>query len=75
MNQLKAIDGSRVKVPINWEMLTGENVSESEFIASIAQLPLDHVLPRLVGLLRYCDINEPLAYQELDSASISFSPA
>ena len=67
MNQLQTINESRVQVVVTWGMLYREDVSESDFINSVRELPLDHVLPRLVGLLQYCDINEPLVYEELDS--------
>ena len=66
MNQLQTIDESRVQVVLTWEMLYGEDVSESEFIDSIRQLHLDQVLWRLIALLQFCDTNEPPAYRELD---------
>ena len=66
MNQLQTIDESRVQVVITWGMLYGEDVSESEFIDYIRQLPLDQVLWRLIALLQFCDISEPPAYRELD---------
>ena len=67
MNQLHTFDETRVQVVITWGMLYGEDVSESEFIDYIRQLPLDGVLPRLVGLLQFCDINLPPAYGHLDN--------
>ena len=66
MNQLQTIDESRVQVVVTWGMLYREDVSESEFIDSIRQLPLDQVLWRLIALLQFCDIKEPPAYRELD---------
>lgn len=67
MNQLQTVDVSRVQVVITWGMLYGEDVTENDFIDFIRQLPLDHVLPRLVGLLQFCDINLPPAYGHLDN--------
>ena len=66
MNQLHSIDESRVNALLSWRLLSGQEVSETEFLQEIRELPLQQVLPGLIRLLQYGDTNEPSAYGELD---------
>ena len=66
MSQLQSIDVRTARVPLTWNMLNGQDVSENELIEVIGQMPLESVLPRLVGLLQRCDIIEPATYGDLD---------
>ena len=67
MNQLISVNKSNVEVPLNWELLYGEKVSETEFLRDIRRLPLDQMLPRLVGLLQFGDTGGRPAYRILDN--------
>ena len=58
---------SRVQVPLSWETLHGQAVSETDFILAINQLPLGQYLPGLITLLQYGDAIEPPSYKILDS--------
>ena len=63
--QLLSLPG-RVQVPLSWEVLHGQEVSESNFIQSISQLPIGQLLPRLITLLQYGDADEPPSFRILD---------
>ena len=63
--QLLSLPG-RVQVPLSWEVLHGHDVSESNFIQSISQLPIEQLLPRLITMLQYGDADEPPSYHILD---------
>lgn len=65
MDQLHPLEG-RVKVPLSWEVLHGEEVSEPDFIQAICQLPVGQLLPGLITLLQYGDSSEPAAYETLN---------
>ena len=66
MNQRLLPDERRVNVLLNWEVLYGQTVSETDFVRAINQLPLENLLPPLITLLQYGDANEPVTYRELD---------
>ena len=66
MNQLQSLDESRVNALLSWRLLSGQAVSETEFLRDIRELPLQQVLPGLIRLLQYGDTNEPSAYGVLD---------
>ncbi len=66
MNQLQSIDESRVNALLSWRLLSGQEVSETEFLQEIRELPLQQVLPGLIRLLQYGDANEPSGYGVLD---------
>ena len=66
MIQLQSIYERSARVPLTWKTLNGENVSETQLVDAIGQMPLDSTLPRLVGLLQICDIKEPATYGDLD---------
>ena len=66
MNQLQSLDESRVNALLSWRLLSGQTVSETEFLQEIRELPLQQVLPELIRLLQYGDTSEPSAYKELD---------
>ncbi|MDE2815085.1 MAG: hypothetical protein OXK81_00085 [Chloroflexota bacterium] len=65
MKQLHPLEG-RVQVPLAWEVLQGQEVSEPDFIQAICQLPVRQLLPGLITLLQYGDSSEPAAYETLD---------
>ncbi len=65
MDQLQPLD-ARVRVLLSWEMLRGQEVSESDFVRAIGQLPVGQLLPGLIALLQYGDASEPAAYKTLD---------
>ena len=66
MDQLQPL-ATRVRVPLSWEVLHGQEVSESDFVLAIGQLPVGQLLPDLIMLLQYGDAREPPAYKVLDS--------
>ena len=66
MNQQLLPLESRVRVPLSWEILHGQAVSEDDFIQAISELPVGHLLPGLITLLQYGDASEPAAYKTLD---------
>ena len=66
MNQLYSLDKSRVNVLLTWSHLTGQEVTEAEFLQEIRELSLQQVLPGLIRLLQYADTNEPMFYGVLD---------
>ena len=66
MNQQLLPLESRVQVPLSWNMLHGQGVSEHEFVRAINQLPVGQLLPTLITLLQYGDASEPAAYEILD---------
>ena len=47
-------------------MLHRQDVSESEFVRAISQLPVGQLLPGLIMLLQYGDASEPPEYETLD---------
>ena len=65
MDQLQPLD-TRVRVPLSWELLHRQEVSESDFVRAIGQLPVGQLLPGLIALLQYGDASEPAAYETLD---------
>ncbi len=65
MDQLQPL-AARVRVPVCWKMLHREEVSESDFVRAISQLPVGQLLPGLIRLLQYGDASEPPKYETLD---------
>lgn len=57
---------SRVLVPLSWEVLNAQPVSETDFLRAVRQLPARRLLPGLISLLQYGDASEPPAYDVLD---------
>ena len=53
-------------MPLSWGVLHGQEVSESNFIQSVSQLPIGELLPGLIALLQYGDADEPPSYHMLD---------
>ena len=66
MNQLQSLDESRVNALLSWSLLSGQTVSETEFLQEIRELPLQRVLPGLIRLLQHGDTSEPWGYGVLD---------
>ena len=66
MNQLHPLD-SRVRVPLSWGVLHGQEVSETHFVHLIGRLPVRRILPGLITLLQYGDASEPATYGTLDN--------
>lgn len=73
MKQLHPLEG-RVQVPLSWEVLHDQEVSEPDFIQTICQLPVRQLLPALITLLQYGDSSYPAAYGTLDRQICSLFP-
>ena len=65
---------SRILVPLSWEMLNRQPVSEADFLNVVSQLPLKQLLPRLISLLQYGDVNEPPKFEILDRQVYALFP-
>ena len=65
---------SRIFVPLSWEMLNRQSVSEGDFLKIIRQLPLKQLLPGLITLLQYGDVNEPPKFEILDRRVYALFP-
>ena len=63
--QFSRLDG-RVQVPITWEVMYGQVVSETDFVQAIKELSVAQLLPGLITLLQYGDASEPPGYKTLD---------
>ena len=76
MNQLQDIDIvlQNFQGALSWKILTGETVSEEEFLREISRLPLETLLPGLIRLLQYGDLNGLPAYRKLDSMVCDLFP-
>ena len=66
MNQQFSRLDSRVQVPITWEVMYGQAVSEIDLVQAIKELPVAQLLPGLITLLQYGDASEPPGYKTLD---------
>ena len=57
---------SNVLVPLSWQMLTGEKVTESDLKTALGQVSTKEALPALVALLQYADSRTAPAFEYLD---------
>ena len=65
---------SRVLVPLPWEILNGNPVSETNFLKMVGQLPVRGLLPHLIRLLQFGDASEPPLFEVLDRHILDLSP-
>ena len=67
MTQLRSLEKGTFIVPVPWEDVSGQAVSEAGFIEQLSGLPLRQVLPVLIRILQYGDAGEPSRFEKLDS--------
>ena len=69
-----SVNESNAEVPLNWELVNGEEVSETEFLREIGRLPLEQMLPGLIRLLQFGDADGRSAYRTLDNRVYDLFP-
>ena len=66
MNQLMSVNESNSKAFLSWELLYGEEVSETDLLREVRRLPLEQMLPCLIRLLQFGESAGWPTYRTLD---------